>query len=773
MQRIGSALWPSLQCFQVYGANTNVGKTIVSTALCKAWRGKLDLSVHYLKPVSTGPLDDADVNHMAKFAPGVNTKTLFQFSKPLSPHIAAKDAGDIPPDLTVQQRTYHDLSEAVTKADVAIVETAGGVLSPAPSGSVQADVYRPLRLPVLLVGDYHLGGISSTIAAYESLRIRGYDVLAHFIFEDAEYQNSKYLTDFFLGNKVSTIELPKPPRQVEDAMKDLQNMQTYYSDVAASHAILEAVERLGHQHEARIKRLGEMSARAADTIWYPFTQHKGRRPEDIVVIDSAFGDNFDTLSNTMSPEASILTPAMDGSASWWTQGLGHGNPSLALSAASAAGRYGHVMFAGAIHEPALSLAEMLLQHHDNPRLAKVFYSDNGSTGMEVAVKMALRAARTRYGWDHAQEDIGILGLRGSYHGDTMGVMDCSEPSTYNDRIEWYNPKGYWLDYPTVIMRAGRWFVEPPHGQEAAFGNAQSFDSLNDIFDLRRREDAVYTRYIEKTLTELRDAGRKFGALILEPVILGAGGMNFIDPLFQHALIKAVRNRPDLIGTQKLRKPGSLDSWSGLPVVFDEVFTGLYRLGRFNCSSFLQAQPDIVVNAKLLTGGLIPLCTTTASQDIFDAFLSDEKADALLHGHSYTAHAVGCAVAVDSLDAMMQMEKTGKWDEFRRSWATDEVTGEGCWSMWSKEFVTKVTNKESIDGVFAIGSVLALTLKDAAGGGYNSLAAQGLHSRLLDIGDKGWRIHSRVLGNVLYLMTSQITTWETLKNVEQFILESVN
>lgn len=192
-----------------------------------------------------------------------------------------------------------------------------------------------------------------------------------------------------------------------------------------------------------------------------------------------------------------------------------------------------------------------------------------------------------------------------------------------------------------------------------------------------------------------------------------------DPLFQHALIEVVRKHPELIAKYDLSSDATSASWSGLPVVYDEVFTGLYRLGRFNCSTFLQADPDIVVNAKLLTGGLIPLCTTTASQEIFDAFLSDEKADALLHGHSYTAHAVGCTVAVESLNTMIDMEASGEWATFQNDWTTQSADAKACWSMWSKDFVTQASNKAEVEGVFAIGSVLALTLRDAAGGGRTS------------------------------------------------------
>jgi dethiobiotin synthetase/adenosylmethionine--8-amino-7-oxononanoate aminotransferase len=166
------------------------------------------------------------------------------------------------------------------------------------------------------------------------------------------------------------------------------------------------------------------------------------------------------------------------------------------------------------------------------------------------------------------------------------------------------------------------------------------------------------------------------------------------------------------------------------VVFDEVFTGLYRLGRFNCSSFLQAHPDIIVNAKLLTGGLVPLCTTTASQSVFDAFLSEEKSAALLHGHSYTAHAVGCGVAVESLETLMKMACGVAWDGFRESWdlgadaenpspspsSSEFVAGDKAWSMWSQPFVKAVSRKESVEHVIALGSVLAVALKDESGTG---------------------------------------------------------
>jgi bifunctional dethiobiotin synthetase / adenosylmethionine---8-amino-7-oxononanoate aminotransferase len=323
------------------------------------------------------------------------------------------------------------------------------VLSPGPSGDSQADIYRPLRLPVLLVGDHRLGGIATTISAYESLTIRGYDVAGHLIFREKMYANAEYLRYYFLDRGVTTAELEVPPERVENTHNDAEAMRAYYDKIISLHdsqvphqTLPRFLRRILKREERRRRKLWIMDQEAKETIWYPFTQHKFLEAENIMVVDSAHGDNFDTLVKTpKNDEEPILQPSFDASASWWTQGVGHSNPRLALAAAYAAGRYGHVMFANAINKPALLLAQTLLIYHRNPNLSKVFYSDNGSTGMEVAIKMALRASSERHGWDHKKDDIKILGLKGSYHGDTMGVMDSSEPSTYNDKVEWYRPKG--------------------------------------------------------------------------------------------------------------------------------------------------------------------------------------------------------------------------------------------------------------------------------------------------------------------------------------------
>jgi len=245
------------------------------------------------------------------------------------------------------------------------------------------------------------------------------------------------------------------------------------------------------------------------------------------------------------------------------------------------------------------------------------------------------------------------------------------------------------------------------------------------------------------------------------------------------------------------------AWQGLPVVADEVFTGLYRLGQKTSCSLLHLHPDISVHAKLLTGGLIPLSATLASESIFKAFLADNKADALLHGHSYTAHAVGCAVANTSLKMLTELDAHGKWNVFKDEWFTDApvnstvteviaqvksaivgtlATGSNSngdarstpkvWSVWSRNFVRSLSHSSNVDNVWALGSVLSIALRDEQGSGYTSNAAKVVQKRLLNDRGEGWNIHSRVLGNVLYLMTSQTSTQRDVKDWEDRVVQAL-
>lgn len=423
-----------------------------------------------------------------------------------------------------------------------LVETAGGPHSPGPSGTPQADLYRSLRLPLILVADWHLGGISTSISAFESLHMRGYDVEGVAVLEDGKYQNHGYLQEYFHKRDIPVLTAPLPPPSGEDndrhsMMKYYQNFEQISDSSDEQSSPISFLNLLAQRHETRVTRLEEMAHQAHKHIWYPFCQHYELNKSNLNVIDSAHGDYFQTYKRSKlerddgSPRTNMLQPTVDGSASWWTQGLGHANTTLSASAAYAAGRYGHVMFAEGVHEPALSLAENLLIKLRNPRLQRVFYSDNGSTGMEVALKMGLKAACTRYGWDARERPIEIIGLQNSYHGDTIGAMDMSEPSVFNQKVPWYSGKGFWFDCPCVKMHNGVWRSEKPKSAEGQMGPDTTFASLSNVFDPNRdsTEDATtYEAFIRSTLERLvTSSKRRFGSLVMEPIVLGAGGMMLV------------------------------------------------------------------------------------------------------------------------------------------------------------------------------------------------------------------------------------------------------
>ncbi|CAA7266903.1 unnamed protein product [Cyclocybe aegerita] len=786
-----TSLFRHLRVHQVFGANTDVGKTILTTALVRA-SAKRGKDVFYLKPVSTGALEDADDHHVKRYTNDllgkVHPECLFRYDEPVSPHLAAKmkegeDADNsIPTDETfitsISDRIRYYAKKASDPSHM-YVETAGGVHSPTLSGTTQADAYRPLFLPTVLIGDSKLGGISTTISAYEALLLRGYIIDAVLLFQDEYYRNGEYLKPYFeeRGTFLATVR-PPPPR-LSNPTENFISTEGYYKTITSAEVGDEAglvVDHLDVRHKSRVDELESMPRRTLDTVWWPFVQHgqvKGEK--DVTVIDSAYGDFFSVTKKSESTDTkrALLEPQFDGSASWWTQTVGHAHPSLTLAAARASGRYGHVMFPQATHLPALNLAERLVK--DGPGkgwASRAFFSDDGSTGMEVALKMALRAFALRHGSNlgaNEKKSLGILGLKGSYHGDTIGAMDACEEGVYT--CEWHNAKGYWLEPPTVGIKDGQIAITVP-GSLASFPSSQTVnaESLAWVYDVENRLHTplarAYALYITRSLEALAArGGPKLAALVLEPLIMGAGGMLFVDPLFQRVLVDTVRGR----------RSGSSAQWSGMPVIFDEVFVGLNRVGVESAGTLLGVYPDISVNAKVLTGGLVPLAVTLASKSIFEAFLSENKAEALLHGHSYTAHAVGCEVANETLRLIDRLQLSDEWIAAKASWAKPDGSESPVWSLWDPEFVRAISRLEQVKEVMTLGSVLAIKVQDNTGG-YVSQSAQetlkalkacsSTHGDLSAApGGAPFSVHYRTLGDVAYFMTSLNTSPTVIRSIE--------
>ncbi|KAL8223013.1 hypothetical protein R6Q57_020412 [Mikania cordata] len=414
---------------------------------------------------------------------------------------------------------------------------------------------------------------------------------------------------------------------------------------------------------------------------------------------------------------------------------------LAREMGYTAARFGHVMFPENVYEPALECAELLLEGVGKGWASRVYFSDNGSTAIEIALKMAFRKFLadnkllldlSQHNNDESSIELKVVALTGSYHGDTLGAMDAQAPSPYTGFLQqpWYTGRGFFLDPPFVSMCNGAWkIVVPKKMNYVDVKEDTSFNSRDQVFNKSRDDSnlsSAYSTYISQELFP-SSGSRKFshaGALIIEPVIQGAGGMLMVDPLFQRILVKECKNRK-------------------IPVIFDEVFTGYWRLGVESAAQLIFCQPDIACFAKLMTGGMIPLAATLATNDVFESFVGDSKLNALLHGHSYSAHAVGCAAACNSV----------KW--FKDSQTNPNIIpGQNLLTeLWDAELVRKISFHPAVQRVVSLGTLFALELKvEDHDAGYASLCGTSLLLKLREDG-----IYMRPLGNVIYMMCGPCTS----------------
>lgn len=686
--------------FIVFGANTDVGKTCVSAAF--AFAAKIaDVSFNYVKPLQTGVEnsfegDAAIIKTCAK--KNSQIETLFSWPKPVSPHLASQGEVHSQTVLSQLEQFLNNVTRANSKKpSLTLIETAGGPASPSTDDTLQGHLYRNLNIPAVLVGDNKLGGISTTITAYAFLKACGYRVEAIVIFNSA-----------LENHKAIQKSIPDCQLYVLPALDVAETTACWAARI--QNLVAPIFENLMTSQLKRAQQAQQMTLSAKQKIWWPFTQHSN--VTDVRFIDAAFGDYFHTAE----------CKHFDAIGSWWTMGLKHGDIGLSNALAHAASRYGHVLFPEQVHQPAIQLAEKLLDTAGKGWARKVFYSDNGSTSIEVALKMAFRyresQTQRRIAWK-------VVGLSDSYHGDTLAAMDASSPNAFKQFESWYKPRGVWLNAPTLSYQGGVLSVTEHH-------NVQ-FQNLNEAFQSQRRQSALAQIYFKEIDEKLKNDTENFGALLIEPLVHGSGGMVLIDPLFQVMLILWCRENQ-------------------IPVIFDEVFVGLWRLGVPSANSLLGEKPDIACYAKLLTGGVLPLAATLATSEVFQSFLGDSKAQALLHGHSFTAHPIGCAAGTYAMQQYEQTFVTSRIDDY-----------------WDESLVREFSNLNFVKRVTAIGSICAVEFKSTDNKGYMSNA---MNNFLVFARNKGFSF--RPLGNVIYFVVSPLKTkqecTQLLVQFKQLVLE---
>jgi adenosylmethionine---8-amino-7-oxononanoate aminotransferase len=422
-------------------------------------------------------------------------------------------------------------------------------------------------------------------------------------------------------------------------------------------------------------------------LWHPFTQ-EGVDPPPLS-IRGGKGIFLETQDGRQ---------ILDAISSWWVNLHGHSHPAIAEAVGKQAARLEHVLFAGFSHEPAEELAARLGKIVPPP-LRHVFFSDDGSTAVEVALKLALQY------WKNCghPKKCQIVALENAYHGDTVGAMSVSDDSPFTAAFDS-------MRIPVLRTHSAS-CAHCPVGLTRATCHIECLNKLERL---------------------LSEQGDEIAAVIVEPLLQGAGGM-------------IVHPEEFLSGVRRL----TVDH--DVLLIADEVLTGFGRTGRMFSCERAAVVPDLMSVAKGLTGGFLPLAATFATDRVHDAFLGGDRARAFFHGHSYTANPIACAAANASLQ-IFESEPV-----FDRIAAIEKVHAARLPAFAAHPAVTDIRH---------IGTVAAIELK-VPDAGYLSSLRPRLYEFFLSRG-----VLLRPLGNVVYILPPYVITPDQLNFVYDVIQDSL-
>lgn len=420
-----------------------------------------------------------------------------------------------------------------------------------------------------------------------------------------------------------------------------------------------------------------LSERDSQVIWHPYTQMQSAKP----AVGIVRGEGSWLYAEDGRKHLDIA-------ASWWVNIHGHAHPYIAEQISRQLHTLEHVIFAGFTHEPAVLLAEKLLTILPDNQ-SRIFYSDNGSTAVEVALKMALQ-----YWYNQGKPKKTILALQHAYHGDTFGAMSVSERNLFT--------------IPFFDLLFDVQFVDVP---------------------VAGKEDEAVKAF-ENTVK----ANNDIAAFIFEPLVQGTGGMI-------------------MYSAEALDKMLAIAKEHSVLTIADEVMTGFGRTGKLFAMDYLKNKPDMMTLSKGLTGGTMPLGITSCTDQIYNAFLSEDRSKMLFHGHSYTANPLACTAGTASFDLLMKPECLKAIHRISAS---------------HRQFVNELKSHKALKDIRSQGTILALELNTGEGTSYFNSQRDRLYDYFLER-----NILMRPLGNIIYLLPPYSTTQEDLQYVYDTIKEFLN
>jgi adenosylmethionine-8-amino-7-oxononanoate aminotransferase len=414
-----------------------------------------------------------------------------------------------------------------------------------------------------------------------------------------------------------------------------------------------------------------LSQRDQQHNWHPYTQHKTSLPAVAIV----------------KGEGALLWDEdgkeyIDAIASWWVNPFGHSNRYLADAIYKQLTTLEHVLFGGFTHEPAVVLSEKLMQILPSNQ-AKIFYSDNGSTAVEVAIKVALQ-----YHYNQGNPKKKILAFENAFHGDTFAAMAASGISFFTEAFQ-----GSLLEVVRVPL--------PIAGNEA-------------------KAMAIFEQQLQTG---------EFAAFIFEPLVQGAAGMIMYEASVLDNYLALCKKHQ-------------------LLTIADEVMTGFGKTGRNFACDYLTQQPDMLCLSKALTGGTIPMSITTFTQELFDAFYSDDTSKALFHGHTFTANPTGCAAAIASLELLESVEIQQQIQQINQQHLA---------------FQQRIATHPRIRTTRVLGVIFALEIQTKNDQAYYGQLRNNLYAYFLENG-----IVLRPVGSTIYILPPYIITPDQLQKIYQVI-----
>ncbi|GHC25254.1 adenosylmethionine--8-amino-7-oxononanoate transaminase [Aidingimonas halophila] len=410
------------------------------------------------------------------------------------------------------------------------------------------------------------------------------------------------------------------------------------------------------------------------SLWHPYSQMQTQPPAPEVI--GGEGPYF-TLAN----EEHLL----DATCSWWCMIHGYRHPRLVKAIQSQADELCHVMLGGLTHDPASRLADELVRVTP-AGLNHVFFSDSGSVGMEVAMKMAVQYQVQRGRPDKYR----MLSLMRAYHGDTTGCMAVCDPEEgMHSLFAGFLPQHHFAPAPTAPF------------------NASASEASSDIQALREVLEAHH---------------HEIAALLMEPLLQAAGGLNMTSPYY----VQAARELCDEFNVL---------------LVFDEVATGFGRTGQWFAADHANVTPDIMVLSKGLTGGYLGHAATLATSHVYDAFLSADDEHAFMHGPTFMGNPLACRVALESLAIFEEEDYLGKIATLNGILRQELLDDTGNWSA-----------HPNIEDIRVLGATAVIEVDDPA-------VLQGVKEYARQQG-----VWIRPFGRWLYTMPAYITTPDELRRI---------